>query len=417
MLCKPKNSFLTKKRSFVHIVIRKTICCLFIFLLAFGTNICFAQQAQQQPQPTVKSGTFGSNWLLSPSIGFGQFYGDISSQNFFQKFSGGTAFALDFTARKMFSPTIGVGGNLYYTGVKSLKNSMGDGTPVAFYLTGHYFDVNFRGYVDFTNLFTTFEINRHLSLVGSLGIGYGLWSTTLTDSLTGTSVSSGQLNGTNQYKKSALVVPVGLVGSYRLTEKWSVDLGVDFRTILNDDVDIWHDGFKYDQLLFVKVGVTYSIGYGWRSAHRAKPTVNAKEEPCCDETQPLAPIPVYDYMPPSKSSPETSGKKPSVSETNVGKNPETATVTIPKGFEYRVQIMAKAERRDNPDRLQARYHLDYPVIEHYQDGLYRYTVGHFNSYNKALEAARQIKAKGVFDAFVTAYLNGQRVRMTKAMRK
>lgn len=412
---KPKNSFLEEKRSLVHIVIRKTAGCLLFLMLIFGTTTGFAQQTQ--PQPTVKSSSFGSNWLLSPSVGFGQFYGDISSQNFFQKFNGGTALALDFTARKMFSPKIGVGGDLYFTGVKSIKNRMGDGTPVAFYLSGQYFDLNFRGYVDFTNLFTTFEINKHFSLVGSLGIGYGLWSTTLTDSLTGTSVSSGQLNGATQYKKSAFVIPVGLLGSYRFNDKLSVDLGLDFRTILNDDIDIWHDGFKYDQLLFVKVGVTYSIDYPWRSTYHTKPSIHAEAEPCCDESQPLAPIPVYDYMPPSTSSATTSVEKPAVNETHVGKKPVTATTTISQGFEYRVQIMAKAKRRDNPEQLQARYHLDYPVIEHYQDGLYRYTVGHFNSYHKALEAARKIKAKGVFDAFVTAYLNGQRVRLTKAMRR
>ncbi len=377
--------------------------CKTIFLLVVLLSAGIVANAQTgRPE----SG-FSSNWLLKPSIGFGQFYGDISSQNFFQKFSGSTSFAADFSAVKMFSPVLGAGGNLFYTGVKSLKDRMGNGAPVNFTVTGNYFDFNIRGYIDFLNLFDTYTIDRRFSLMGSLGIGYGFWSTTLTDNNTGVSISSGQTVGTKYFKTNAFVIPMGLEGSYRFSGKWAVNLGVDFRTVLNDDVDVWSDGYRYDNLLYVKTGIVYFLNYGWGSR---KPKV--ADDECCEEVKPLAPIPVYDYSPPSEretSKPET----PKIDTVEIVK----IQPAVPQGFEYRVQIMAKAKRRENVEQLQAKYNLDYPVIEHYQDGLYLYTVGHFNSYNEALKAARRIKAKGVFDAFVTAYQNGQRIRLTKEMMK
>ncbi len=392
---------LFNKRYYRYFFSSKIVFLLtFLFLI---NNIAFTQ-------PSMGRNAFSSNWLFKPSIGFGQFYGDISSQNFFQKFSGSTSFAADFSAVKMFSPLLGAGANIHYTGVKSLKDRMGNGAPVNFTVTGNYFDFNIRGYIDFLNLFDTYTIDRRFSLMGSLGLGYGFWSTSLTDNNTGVTISSGQTVGTKYFKKNAVVIPMGLEGSYKFSDNWAVNLGVDFRTVLNDDVDVWSDGYKYDNLLYVKTGIVYFLNYGWGSKHRAKPKV--EEDECCEETKPLAPIPVYDYSPPS----EKETKQPE------NKNIDTVEIVsikpvLPQGFEYRVQIMAKAKRRENVNQLQAKYHLDYPVLEHYQDGLYLYTVGHFNSYSEALKAARRIKAKGVFDAFVTAYRNGKRIPLTKEMMK
>ncbi len=377
---------------------------IFIFFILFTLNNNAVAQSKGERS------SFSSNWLFKPSIGFGQFYGDISSQNFFEKFSGSTSLALDFSAIKMFSPVFGAGANLFYSGVKSLKDRMGNGAPVNFNVTGNYFDFNVRGYVDFLNLFDTYNIDKRFSLMGSLGIGYGFWSTTLTDKNTGVSISSGQTVGTKYFKTNSFVIPVGLEGSYRFSDNWAVNLGVDFRTVLNDDVDVWNDGYKYDNLLYVKTGIVYYLNYGWNKKHRVKPKIN--EDECCDEVKPLAPIPVYDYTPVSR----TATRKP---ET---KNIDTVNIVrispaLPEGFEYRVQIMAKAKKRENIEMLREKYHLDYPVTEHYQEGLYLYTVGHFDSYNEALKAARRIKAKGVFDAFVTAYRNGKRIPLTKEMMK
>ncbi len=382
---------------------------LFFLLLSF-----YSSRAQQQSTPQQQN-NFSSNWMLNPTLGFGQFYGDISSQNFFQKFKGATSFASDITANKMFSPLFGVGLNGYFTGLKSIKNAMGNGAPVNFVVNGHYFDFNIRGYINLLNLFTTDNFSRPLSLIGSTGIGYGFWNTTLTDNNTGTSIGSGQTVGTTHYKKSAFVIPIGLTLDYKFAKNWSANIGVDFRTILNDDVDVWHDGFKYDQLLYVKVGISYYINYGWHTRHR-NPEINNNDEECCQDTKPIAPIPVYDYSPPGNNN-RALNKKPVTEQMQIKERNITPEATQHQNFEYRVQIMAKAEKRENVDKLQAKYHLDYPVIEHFQNGLYLYTVGHFNNYQKALRAALKIKAKGVFDAFVTAYQNGQRITLSKAMRK
>ncbi len=401
------------KSSHLFVPVCKTSCKFHLLFFVLIITGLFTAPVSLAQQPPVSRNSFSDNWMFTPTVGFTQFYGDISSQNFFQKFKGATSIGADFTARKMFTPVFGAGANIYYHLIRSAKYNMGNGTPVNFQVYGNYFDFNVRGYLDFLNLFTTYSIDNRFSLLGSLGIGYGFWNSTLTDNNTGTSVSTGQASGANVYKRSAFVVPIGLTGSYRFADNWSVDLGVDFRTVLNDDVDVWRDGFKFDQLLYVKTGVTYYLNYGW--GHRRRPKVQVEDDECCEEQKPMAPIPVYDYRPPSK---RTSAKPAHIEPVETAQpEPVEVKTTLPQGFEYRVQIMAKAKRRENTDRLQARYNLDYPVEEHFQDGLWLYTVGHFSSYNEALQTARKIKNKGVFDAFVTAYQNGRRIPLTKSMRK
>jgi len=361
---------------------------------------------------------FLSNWYFSPSIGFSQFYGDISNHSFFQKLKGETTFSGDFTGRKMFSPVFGAGLNIYYTGLKSHKTQMGNNSSVDLQLTGHYFDFNFRGYLDFVNLFDGYNSHRNFSLIGSLGIGSGFWKTTLVDNNTGISLGSGQLIGGTKYKSNAFVVPVGLETTYRFAEHWTANLGMDFRTVLNDDVDVWHDGFKYDQIMYVKIGVTYSINSGW-GRRVTKPTTKG-EEYGEKEKQPIAVIPLYGYRPENKN------------RKNVSVQPEPETMTIappkpirmpipathPQGVEFRVQIMAKAQRKADAEQLRIKYNLDYPVVEHFQNGLYLYSIGSFSSYQAALAESRKIRAEGVFyDAFVVSYQNGQRIPLTKQMKK
>jgi cell division protein FtsN len=49
-----------------------------------------------------------------------------------------------------------------------------------------------------------------------------------------------------------------------------------------------------------------------------------------------------------------------------------------------------------------------------KSGLIRYTVGQFVDYNQAIQKRNEIRQKGIRDAFVTAYRNGERISITTA---
>jgi hypothetical protein len=364
-----------------------------------------------------KTGTaFKDNWAIQLQPGFSQFYGDASNHNYFQKFNGETGLAAELSARKMIIPAVGVGLQLGYAGLKSYKDQKTDGTKVDFHLNGDYFDVGLYAYVNFNHLFAGYKPGRRFSAYGTIGLDWGFWNSALTDGITGLTIKSGSKNGSYTYKTNAFVLPVGAGVNWRINNRWAVNLGGTLRTVFNDDVDVWHDGFKYDQIFTTQVGVTYHIRSGWGGSGKQK--ASKKKNPCCNENekknQPV--LPIYDF---NQFAPVPAKAKPSVSEIKAGPPviPPVKKVPARQNFEFRVQILATSKPVKDFRSLQSRYHLPYPVVETHQDGLYRYSVGSFVHYADALAAARKIKNLGIFDAFVTAYSHGLRIPLTAEMKK
>jgi hypothetical protein len=378
--------------------------------LFIGTLQTSAQELNSNP-----GNSFKDNWDIQLQPGFSQFYGDASNHNYFQKFKGEISLYGDLSVRKMIIPAVGVGLNFAYAGLKSYKDQKTDGTKVDFHLSGNYFDANLFVYVNFNHLFAGYKPGRHFTAYGTMGVGWGFWNSALTDGITGLIIKSGSRNGTYTYKTNAFVVPVSLGMNWRISERWGVNLGGTLRTVFNDDVDVWHDGFKYDQIFSTNVGVTYHIRSGWG---RGKKQKQPKQSPCCNEKEEKSKpvIPIYDFdeinvVP----APVKSPKQPQAIELMTIRNKSVKPAV--RGFEFRVQIMAMVKPLKNASALQTRYHLPYPVVETHQSGLYRYSVGSFSSYSKAVAASREIKSHGIFDAFVVAYRNGYRIPITSEMKK
>ncbi len=369
-----------------------------------------------------RTSTLYENWDISTNLGLTQFYGDVSSHGFFKKLNGESSFSPDIKIRKMFNPYWGTGLSVFYTGLSSIKDIKTDGTVVNYSLSGSYYDANLFLYVNLSNLLFNYKSTRKWNLFGTVGFGYGMWNSMLTDHITGISIKSGTPNGTTTFATSGMVVPIGLGLNYRLSKHWGVQLGGEFRTVLNDDVDVWHDGFQYDQLFTAKVGVTYFIKPGWTLGSLKKPDKKKKDE-CCEEDLFLKkkPIPVFDYTynPPVES---TATPKKSVEVMHINKNKagDNSAKFYPgdhfRDFEFRVQILAKTTKLPHPESLQSKYRLDYPVLENYQDGLYRYSTGSFDRYRDALAHSKKIRSHGVFDAFVVVYSHGRRIKLTNEMK-
>ncbi len=388
----------------------KTIRWFMLVAWAFlGGSAAYAQELNVSPGYSFKD-----NWAVQLQPGVSQFYGDASIHNYFQKFNGEIALSGDLAVRKMLLPALGAGLHLGYAGLKSYKDRKADGTRVDFRLSGNYFDAGLFAYVNFNHLFAGYKPGRRFSVYGTVGVDWGFWNSALTDGITGLTIKSGSKNGTYTYKTNAFVVPAGVGVNWRISDHWAVNLGGTLRTVFNDDVDVWHDGFKYDQIFVTQVGVTYHIRPGWGGAKKQKAP---KKNPCCNEKEEknMPVLPVYDF---DLISPAPAKAKPHAYPAKVPlAAPSGIKATAHRNLEFRVQILAT--RRAVPDfaALQSRYHLPYPVVEVHQDGLYRYSAGSFSRYAEALAAARKIKNLGVFDAFVTVYRNGVRIPLTAEMKK
>lgn len=384
---------------------------LTLIILLAGWNSAFAQELNNSPGHTFKD-----NWDIQLQPGLSQFYGDASNHNYFQKFKGETGLAADLSARKMLIPAVGVGLNLGYAGLKSFKDQKTDGTKINMTLNGTYIDAGLFVYLNFNHLFAGYKPDRRFTVYGTLGIGWGFWNTSLTDGITGLTINSGSTIGNRTFKTNAFVAPVGAGVNWRFANHWTASLGGTLRTVFSDDVDVWHDGFKYDQIFTTQVGITYHIRPGWG---RSRPSKKKKKNPCCNEENQMKDkviLPIYDFDQVNFSAAPVKPAKRPVATVPVAV-PAHAHAAKPQQFEFRVQILAVTKPLSGASSLRTRYHLPYPVVETYQDGLYRYSVGSFQSYSAALEAARKIKNHGIFDAFVVAYQHGLRVPLTPEMKK
>ncbi|MBN2614404.1 MAG: hypothetical protein JXR71_01810 [Bacteroidales bacterium] len=396
---------------------------LLFFLVWVKPPSAIAQTLKQ-----TKPNFWNSNWELTLNVGGNQFYGDVNNRNFFQKWSQESPLGYQLNLTKMLHSYWGVGINLNYAGVKSIKDQLPDGTRVDFSLTGKYFGVNPYFYLNFNDLIFGYKADRSWALYGKIGVGYAFWNNTLTNNITGTSVKSGETVGAHTYAKKGLEVPLTAGLRFRLSARLSLDLGAEYTTILSDDVDLWNEGYKYDKFLYTHAGITYSFG----SSHRSRKP-EKEREPKAD-TRTKQNIPLFDYTffsSPDKSLQQASQpvvppadvlkidqpvSPPTATQTTTQKatQQQTAAVQQHRGLEFRVQIMA-ADKKMGVAAVQAKYNLSVPVEEVYQNGYYRYTVGHYSSYQAALAESRQIRAQGITDAFVTAYREGLRIPLTSSM--
>lgn len=377
---------------------------LILVVLVLACNVAFSQTLNA---PQEKTST--SKWDVGLNLGMTQFYGDVSSHNFFQKLSKESRIGVQVYAKKMFNPVIGAGVSLFSTGLESIKDR-NKGQVVNYNLGGNYDDLTVFAYANLNNLFGGYKDNRRFSFYGTLGFGVSTWNTALTNNLTGGVIHSGTTAGSRHFVNKAFCVPLGAGLDYRIDNHWAVHAGGTFTTVLSDDLDLWHDGANYDQLFYAHVGVTYFIKPGNRK------NFSRKKKNRRNQQFNKSPIPIFDYM--VNPGPGPTPLAPQKKKIDVLNIPEKKTPTEEKktkvNLQFRVQIAASHKPLD-PSLLRAKYKLNYTVRVVHQDGYYFYSVGDFSTYQEALAACRKILLLGVRGAFVTAYVNGQRVHLTNKM--
>jgi len=369
--------------------------------------------AQSLSGNQTASGGFQRDWQFNYNLGFTQFYGDASNNGYFTKLSGESSFGTGFLARKFLSPVFGLGGGFYYTGVKSHKVKGATGNVVDFNLTGSYYDFGVHLYTDLSNLFFG-NTYRKVNVYVTLGLGYSGWNTSLKDNLSGLVVNSGDAVNGITTKKSGAVIPFGLGMNLHLSDNWSLNFEGNLRTVMNDDVDTWADGFKYDQLFYTQIGISYYLNRGRVKKPKA-PTRSGERPQDCNQSlnrPPLEPIPVYDYH-----KPEPTPMKPAENRPVSPKYTEQQTTSYAQtGTVYRVQVLAKSQPLPSVAYLKNKLGITAEVFENYQDGVYRYSAGTFATYREALAYSQQLKQAGIHDAFVVVYQNNRRVKLTEDLK-
>ena len=133
----------------------------------------------------------------------------------------------------------------------------------------------------------------------------------------------------------------------------------------------------------------------------------------------IKPPPVTEEKPVVKEEkPVVKEEKPVVKETrtvSTGSSgiPERQRLPVQDGIYYRVQLAATGGFSD-ADKAFAANNLSRPVLVERHNGLYKYTVGSFSSYDQANDFRNTVLSRGIRGAFVVAYRNGKRINVIDA---
>lgn len=125
---------------------------------------------------------------------------------------------------------------------------------------------------------------------------------------------------------------------------------------------------------------------------------------------------------PNIATPQTANKPADIAEKNIVKHgnqiPDQQAESVTnnkspdeKGFLYKVQIAA-SRRKMKAQEIKGIYSGADLITESYEDNWYKYTIGKFGLYNEAKSYKNTVKVKG---AFVIAYFNGKRIKITTEM--
>jgi hypothetical protein len=93
--------------------------------------------------------------------------------------------------------------------------------------------------------------------------------------------------------------------------------------------------------------------------------------------------------------------------------PDSQRLPVQDGIYYRVQLAATTWFSD-ANKAFAANNLSRPVLVERHDGLYKYTIGSFNTYKEANDFRNTVLSNGIRGAFVVAYRNGKRINIMDA---
>ncbi len=357
--------------------------------------------------PEIKS---DKSWQMGAFAGVSQYFGDVSNKTYFEKLSGESKFSFGLLARKHLNEKIGLGLSFSRSSLFSQKENTSTAIPIFLEYSGHSNQYVFHSYLNLSNIFYGYA-DRKAYIYGTIGIGYASWDGALTNYQTNTVITDFATAVSQNYALGAPMIPIALGIEFPLSPSLRFNIESSLTTLLSDDIDYYKDGYQYDFLAHTHIGLNYYFGVS-----QPKTRKPARYRPTLTHWEPSGQVTVVDY----ERFPLTPVEKAPKIELPPLKLPETQVEATPQakpGFEFRVQIYAKRQPVSSPSVIYRHINFEYPVVENYFNGIYRYSTGSFRTYSEAESYARNLQSRGVYDAFVVAYENNVRVTITPEMKR
>lgn len=404
-----------------------------IFILLIITSSVSAQESAYEEPVKDHAG-----WSMALMSGFNQYYGDISQKGFFGKFDGETKSMWSIMIGKQMNDWFTLRGQIMGGTLQSYKDTFDDGDEANLMMNTRYFELGLNGRFELDRLWNSYGTERRWQVYGVAGLSFASWDAFLKDYVLNSEIDPG-----GDKVHSGLVIPLGVGLEYQVYENWYVFTEWTMRFVASEMVDLVQGNFSSDPILNVALGVNYKFGL---PTNKKKNESEVAEETEAEDYERLAfeGPDIMDFSPENTCTSDqvndhardygqnkndgkdfgrfldnktqaqaNFGTPAPVVMSASGNNIERAV--LGEGIVYSVQVLAMS-KPINANIWKHRYNLTKTVREYSADGLYRYIVGYFNSYNDAENYARVVRAKGVHDAFVVVFNNGRKVPLTAQMK-
>jgi hypothetical protein len=445
----------------------KVIIGIVLLAILLSSANLFAQigsSSSQSRTPIVP--TLSTGWYGGLGLGFNQYYGEVSEDNFFGKFSKQTKFAIAGVVGKDITPWISLQLDILYTTLYSKQFNFDDGRPAnLLFFTDNYMEVG--AVAKFYPLkFFLPDNEYYLNPYINTGLVAANWVGNLYDVTNENLENFEAIDKATQGSGVALTIPLGIGAEYIIDDKWSLFGEGSFRFIFSDKVDRVEGSNSVDVPLHFRFGVTYHLSrldyaMGIRTSRgrtvkkekkEDKPKVNIFKSNSQEEPEEEIELNVLEYDQPVNF---RDAVKKSLERSNTSQDDDTHIITpdrmrdminsqsdyrkyilnrkddvveevvediydqpaieVESGLNFRVQILATSTKQ-NIQALRSKYSTNYRIYEYFTGSIYKYTIGPFASYRDALRYSSQLHDMGIYDAFIVVYRDGKQVPLTRDMK-
>lgn len=348
---------------------------------------------------------------LRLSVGFGPtlFFGDVKQYQYYPvtNYESEWKFGGSLMLEYPISPVFSLRGQGLYSELAGTRREWKK------YFNSELIEFNLNTAINLNNLIGGFRPDRSWNINLVVGVGLLNYNTTVYElGSNKVLVERGFGNGSGIGGRTLEGLLMGGIGfDYHFNKNWSVRFETANRALNSDLLDNHANSFEYDVYNHTSIGLSYtfkSSGKNIKMVPESEPGLLIVDP---DAIRPVTPaetgfddfnrvIDVLDVKP----EPETVVEEVIVKETP---KPEPKYT----GTEYRVQIRARYGRQISKQELAKTYNLSAAdIMENIHNGYYIYTIGSYNSYDQAAQSRNVIRSKhGVYDAFIVAFRNGERL--------
>ncbi|MCD4746354.1 MAG: SPOR domain-containing protein [Bacteroidales bacterium] len=390
---------------------------LFIFtmLLSLFTNQLISQESDKK---------FFDDWSINLNAGANLFYGDIEVYNYYPVTTNNNEWRMAYglILQKELGSVIAFRGQVLNGKISGTKRKIDR------YFEADILETSISATINISSLLFRKNLNRTTSIYALVGIGITQWKSELKDLRTDEIIRTNGVSGGSGINGRTVegVVPFGLGLNFKLNQRWHINLEGTLRPVQSDLLDATEGDFQYDFYSYNSIGVIYNFGKKKPSIPVEYPVEEeliAEEQPVSEQTEEELILEelILEQLE-EETVVDTEAEKAAeelrrLEEEIIDAESKTKIYEKPwHGVEFRVQIMATRTKHDTKD-VSSKFSLTEPVKENFGDNWYRYSVGAYSKYWKAKEYRNiLISRHNVYDAFVVAYMNEERLSLAQVLK-